>query len=61
MAEQVTLAIAVDIQTSHRAAADDSFLPDPGSDRPPIPADVARLADVDRKQPSDHHLRHSLS
>jgi hypothetical protein len=44
VAQQVALAVAVDVQAPHHAAALDPFLPDRGPDRPSIPADLSGQA-----------------
>src|SRR4029078_12275527 len=50
MPPEVTLAVAVDVQTTHHAWAVDGSLPDPGVDARAPPRDVDRKPDVDRDE-----------
>jgi hypothetical protein len=46
----ITLAVAVDVELPHPARAFDGGFPDAGMDRPALPGDVARQADIDGQQ-----------
>ena len=48
---QVTLPVAIDVQTPHHPAAVNRVLPYPGVDDPALPLDVLRETDVDRQEP----------
>ncbi len=52
VAGQVTLPVAVDVQSAHGHRAVDRLLPDRGADRAAAPFDVLRHADVDGEQPA---------
>jgi hypothetical protein len=50
MTGRIALAVAIDVEPAHPARACDLCLPDAGVDGPTLPSDVARQADIDRKQ-----------
>ena len=50
MTRGITLAVAIDVEPPHLARPLDRRLPDAGMDRPALPGDVARQADIDGQQ-----------
>ena len=44
---QVTLSVPVDVEPANHTPALDGRLPDAGMDRPALPSDVLRQADID--------------
>src|SRR5262249_54019145 len=55
VAAEVTLPVALDVESPDAATTRDRILPDAGVHGPPAPFDVARQTDVDGEQTSHRH------